>query len=538
MTMRWAACLKLLPNMSLGVALVAIVIATGCASVSMGPEAIDAEAKLFAHTGKQAELYIYRNETLAGGIPFFVRLDGYMVGMTASKTYLHLSVPAGRHTLESEGWCDWTWMASRPPCNKTSFDFDASPGQLLFIWQEMKSGGLSIVGGPKSILHIVDAETGKKGVLECKLAQAGGVSPLQGSTATSTIEAVDWSPDGKFIVALSGGKVRVVDSLTSQSVTELLTPEKRLPSRDKFTAVAFSQDGKRLATASEDELVLWDTQNWQSLSRAETPGQLNSIIFDPSGSKLLGVGPWANLTIWNTITGKMTTLPDSRAHAITVSANSEFVATGDELGQIRILSLPGMAWVANAKQDTPVSGIDFTSDGKGLLATSRGIVLRAWRFYGDRLEEDKTMFDARSEAAERAHKSKAGIEAFEDIIMLIAEGREMQLAGAPGPTASAAVSPKKGLSSSMKWGVGPCPMHLRSDGARLTIATCFFGYPEAGGYQVEVWDVASSRRLDIYKNSGPAHALSPDGKRVAIGIGDQLMIRDVITEASHNLTPP
>jgi WD40 repeat protein len=268
----------------------------------------------------------------------------------------------------------------------------------------------------------------------------------------------------------------------------------------------------------------------------ETLGPLSSILFDPAGLKIFGVGPWANLTIWNTVTGEMTTIPDSRAHTVTMSANSEFVATGDELGQIRILALPRLTWVANIRQGSPVSAIAFTPDGKGLVASSRGIVLRAWRFTGDRLEEDKTMHDTRYEVLKQARQSGAGLETLAKTILFIGGARQAQIAGAPTPTTSAALfGDGKNGQYSMRWGSGPCPMRLSSDGTRLAIASCL---PDAAGYDVQVWDVANNRRMDIYKNSGPAHGLSPDGNRVAIGVGDKLIIRDVTTDASHNLTPP
>lgn len=509
-----------------------MVLATGCASVPMGSEAEDTVAKQFVPKEKGAVVYIYRNELLGTALSINVHLNGYVVGQIATKTYLRIAVPAGKYTVESETMCE-QMIGERPPCDRFSTTLDAHPGQLLFVWQEMKAGLTS--PKPKPVLHLVDEETGKKGVLECKLARSGGVSPPRDATETSWIEAIDWSPDSRFIAALTGGKVRVVDSATNRTVAELPTPGANLPGGDKYAALAFSPDGGRLATVAGDQLVLWDTQNWQPLKRVETPGSLASIVFEPSGSKIIGVGPWSDLTIWNTVTGEVTAIPDSRAHVITISADFEYVATGDELGQIHILSLPRLAWVANAKQDSPVSAIAFSPDAKSLVASSRGIVLRHWKFLGDRLEEENTPLDARPEIIERARQATAGGEALVRIIAAIGAARQFQLVGAPGPATSALYGKNQSGQFPLRWGSGPCPMRLSSDGTRLTVAVCL---PEAAGYEVEVRDVASNRRMNIYKTAGPAHAISPDGTRFAIGEGDQLMIRDVTTDTSRNLTHP
>lgn len=134
-------------------ALACVMLASGCASVNMAPEAADTAAKSYAVKPGTGNIYVYRNEILGAAITLPVELDGKAVGATASKTYLLLPVAPGKHTLGSKGESGSTLVV------------DVAAGQNYFVWQEVKMGALS--GG--SALHLVDEAKGKAGVAECKL---------------------------------------------------------------------------------------------------------------------------------------------------------------------------------------------------------------------------------------------------------------------------------------------------------------------------------------------------------------------------------
>jgi uncharacterized protein DUF2846 len=134
-------------------ALITVVLASGCASVPMASADQDTAAKSFKPKQGQANIYVYRNETMGAAIKMPVALNGRLVGDTASKTYLLLEVPPGQHTVTSKTE------------NDSTVTVNAAAGSNYFLWQEVKMG----FAVARSNLQQVDEKTGRAGVEECKL---------------------------------------------------------------------------------------------------------------------------------------------------------------------------------------------------------------------------------------------------------------------------------------------------------------------------------------------------------------------------------
>ena len=136
-------------------AVLAVALASGCASVQMASPEQDTAAKSFAVKPGKANIYVYRNETFGAALKMPVVLDGKAVGDTASKTYLVVEVDPGSHTVVSKTE------------NDSSVTLNAVSGRNYFLWQEVKMGLMTA----RSDLKEVDEATGKAGVAECKLIQ-------------------------------------------------------------------------------------------------------------------------------------------------------------------------------------------------------------------------------------------------------------------------------------------------------------------------------------------------------------------------------
>jgi serine/threonine protein kinase/WD40 repeat protein len=108
-------------------------------------------------------------------------------------------------------------------------------------------------------------------------------------------EAVALHPGGKLLAAAGGQSdgVRVLD-LEKGSVTH------RLPHPDTVQGLAWSADGKMLATACNDLLIhLWETGRWQK--KGELTGhrfEVGDVAFDPTGRWLASFGWDMTLRVW------------------------------------------------------------------------------------------------------------------------------------------------------------------------------------------------------------------------------------------------
>jgi hypothetical protein len=124
-----------------------------CAAVPEGDPGQDAALKKFQPKPNVAGVYIYRNEGIGALVGMDVEVDGKPVGRTGPMTYLYTEVPGGSRTVTSKAE------------NTDQLQFNAVPGRLYYVWQEVKMGFLSA----RTKLHLMKEEEGRKGVLETKL---------------------------------------------------------------------------------------------------------------------------------------------------------------------------------------------------------------------------------------------------------------------------------------------------------------------------------------------------------------------------------
>ena len=129
----------------------------GCASVPMASADLDKAKKEFsAPADGKSGLYIYRNSTFGAAFKKTVSLDREVIGETAPNTYFYKEVEPGTHEITTE---------SEFSDNKLLLEF--TKGVNYFVHQYIKFGAFVHGAGLKEVTE----EEGKKGVLECNLAQ-------------------------------------------------------------------------------------------------------------------------------------------------------------------------------------------------------------------------------------------------------------------------------------------------------------------------------------------------------------------------------
>jgi Protein of unknown function (DUF2846) len=136
------------------VAVMLLLLASGCASVPMASKEDDAAAKNFQAPADLGRIYVYRNEAMGGAVKIPITLDGKLVGSTGRNTFFVFDASPGSHEVGCIG---------ETPGKVT---VDLKGGEAAYVWQEMKMG----MWAASCAMHIVDQETEQKGVSECALA--------------------------------------------------------------------------------------------------------------------------------------------------------------------------------------------------------------------------------------------------------------------------------------------------------------------------------------------------------------------------------
>ena len=115
------------------------------------------------------------------------------------------------------------------------------------------------------------------------------------------VRSVAFSPDGKRIITASDDKkVRVWDAETGKSLRTLKAHA------DTIWFASFSPDGKRIVTASEDKTVrIWNAETGGDLRTLEGhSGPVMSAVFSQDSARIVTASDDKTAVIWNANTGE------------------------------------------------------------------------------------------------------------------------------------------------------------------------------------------------------------------------------------------
>ena len=188
------------------------------------------------------------------------------------------------------------------------------------------------------------------------------------------INAVRYSPDGARLAVAGSAGIWLYDTVTYQEVAVFAGHTALI------TSIAFSPDGKTLASSDRDNIVLlWDTVTGE---QKDTFTGVRDVAFSPDG-KTLASSSWHNtVLLWDIETGELkntltghTNDPDG----IAFSPDGTTLATAGSDYTIRL-------WDAvTGEHKRTITGytrgvycVAFSPDGKVLAATSSDDTVRAW----------------------------------------------------------------------------------------------------------------------------------------------------------------
>ena len=204
--------------------------------------------------------------------------------------------------------------------------------------------------------------------------QPAGILP--GDPSRGGVTGVAFSPNGKLLATAYGdGTVRLWNAAAEQAVGAPLRADTGTAS---VTGIAFSPNGTLLATAYDDGTVrVWNPRTRHAVGtpfRASTNSvSVTGVAFSPNGKLLATAGGDGTVRVWNAGGGQAplaTYTGNASVTGVAFSPNGKLLATADADGTVRVWNPGGgRAPLATYTGNVPVTGVAFSPDGR-LLATA------------------------------------------------------------------------------------------------------------------------------------------------------------------------
>jgi WD40 repeat protein len=183
--------------------------------------------------------------------------------------------------------------------------------------------------------------------------------------------------NGVFGVTFSpdGGTLAVRDLFREVRLWDVATGKRLRPVPASANVVAFSPDGKRLATGSGPGVELWDLAGRRKVGSFPLEKAARSLAFSPDGKTLAGAdGSDGPVRLWEVASGKeLGVQPGHRQGAVgALSPDGQRLLTGSLDGTLRLWDVDsGRQLALLAQLPHPVYQLAFSPDGGTVVAAEK-----------------------------------------------------------------------------------------------------------------------------------------------------------------------